>query len=821
MAPPPPQSRFLEGSMNDRASAAPPPDFMGPGAESTAEYERQFAMDWKPPDLDLAANGCDNGPVHRPSFASVRSSASVLTTMRTSKAPRPAASGFFAQVKERLGLHRSQSSMDVVSRNGEVEEEEEDGSAGGSSSGFFVAPVFKHKRSESVGANILRKKGGESRHGFPKEDADGIQLRKSATNNTTALPPPFSNPVAGAIPAIPGFDPTKRPSRDEITANYQSLLASGFFGTHAIQSTRFAPPGQNLHRQQENTNMPSFAQRVVEQDETSQGIRSIPPSPERRPPPPPPNRAPPPPPPPPPPAAAAAVEMETDDAESSSEPTPVGISTSDAAVFSSIAPERTSSRGTDTTRASTSRPPSVSSTRKFRTAHKPSLSFSSVPYSSTSPGAEPVMAQRPYRPPPVSIARFSIESGRPQSIDVALMQHQRGVKRPFTSANNDSQASFMTGRMSYDDYYEYEHDGIGVATTTNSSSGADEKPESGARKLVKRLRKSASKLSIDLGRTISRQSSSRFGAGDGDAGDNLGGNLESPPLRTSTSSSLRDSFNWRLGSTRPGPDSGSTDPPQRSSTSSSLGGINFFGGISSSSLGGSGGGDSCFSLNTTNSIVDHPATTPAGAPFPPARPAPALSTLASIAASPPSSAERNRLKKREIRGRRLRRQESLRSSPTKPSPLNQPPMVSPAADTTTSSAAGMDWQSSPTKLGRGQSRSRSRPRRTDASIFMRSHSQARGDDEEEEMPARLPQQQQRFSVGHSQDEDGGMEGVEFSFHFPGRTRPGGGGGGAGGYGPLAVVPDANRGIPSVPSIPGMFRKNGLGGSVRVVRSDVA
>lgn len=44
-----------------------------------------------------------------------------------------------------------------------------------------------------------------------------------------------------------------------------------------------------------------------------------------------------------------------------------------------------------------------------------------------------------------------------------------------------------------------------------------------------------------------------------------------------------------------------------------------------------------------------------------------------------------------------------------------------------------------------------------------------------------------------------MEGVEFavpSFHFPGRVRPGA---------PLAVVPDPNRGIPSVPSIPGEFR----------------
>lgn len=984
--------------MNDRASAAPPADFLGPGAESTAEYERQFAMDWKPPDLELAhaapapaaagfgGYGGGHGDVlgSRASFSSVRSGASAFTNAagrsggngnNNNKAPRQATSGFFAQVKERFGLARSNSSMDVVPRlNSDGVHELDDGSTGGS--GFFVPPVFKHKRSESVGANNLHKKPSEPRQqhagGFfsaannnttTKDGSDGAhnlhKLTKSATNTAIGHPHPHASmPHVGAIPSLPGFDPTKRPSRDEIAANYQSLLASGFFGTHAIQSTRFAPPGQNLHRQDNGpannkkntdsdsdnnntTNMPSFAQRLAEQDESRHEDATFPPSPDRLPPPPPPNRAAPPPPPPP---APSAMEVEMEDvAEPAPAPTPAGIPASNTAVFNPVAPAATPAprssfssliRGAHTTTPSTSTnmpppPPSLtnitSSTanatkgRKLKSAHKPSLAFSSVPYSSTEPGAEPLKAaQPPVRASPFSIARFSTDTGRPRSFDAAFLQHQqqqnqRGVKRPFTATNNDSRASLATttgcgagaGRGSFEDRYDYnydyEHDGvgigIGVATTTTP---AEEKQESGARKLVKRLRKSASKISIDLGRTISRQSlSSRPGdQGDGHHQHHLGSSLDLPPSRTSTSSSFRESLSWRLGVSSSSPGGGS------SSLFGGIGGGGGGGGGSSSSSNSSnnGFGDSYFSLSSThsNSEPQHhyqphaaaAATTPTAraVPDPPAREAPTPPTTstspptfalvtASLLSPDPSSVERNRLKKREIRGRRLRRQGSSsgnihHKSPTKPSPLNQPPMVSPPpapalapsslvtteGSSSSGGGAGMDWQSSPTR--RGRSRSRSRPRRSETSLFMlssttstspskssspRRMAQDGGDGfgGERGTTVRLLPQRQLFGAGSQNNNNNssaslassspgeggvssGMEGVEFSFHFPGRMRPGGGGGAAaasgmsGGSGPLAVVPDANRGIPSVPSIPGVFRK-GVGGgfgSVRVVRSDL-
>lgn len=843
--------------MNDRTSAAPPADFLGPGAgpEATTDYERHFAMDWKPPELNFGKNGGGgggsaygngNGNGARNSTSIPVSSGVSGLTARTnsSKAPRPSnGSGFFAQVKEKFLLHRSTSNMSVGAGQRDVADEDVDvdvdvdadldvdGDVGlgvdtddhantttnnnGSTSSFFIPPVFKNKRSGSASTTNTQRRRGRPEWGLSKKDADDTRSMKSAK---TAPPPPAFD----SLPPIPSFDPTGRPSRDEIAANYQSLLASGFFGTHAIQSTRFSPPGSNSHRQNKE-NMPSFVQRLVEEDETSSlGNRTLPPSPDR----------PPPPPPPPPPPNRAAPEpppaaMETED----SAPTSAAIPASDTVISHPATSGQTSSQAMDTDATMppppdrmpsrtidppTSMPPPATPAKKLNPTHKASLSFSSVPYSSTRPGAEPMKsAQRPYQPPPVSLSRFSFSSGRPRSFDLS----QRGTKRPFTATHaNSSQASFMSGTDNdyYDPMEEDRGGGIGVATTTDD--GGQVNAESGARRLVKRLRKSASKISIDLGRTISRQNPARFPDGDEDL---TGSGLEPTPSRTSTSSTIRRTFSWRGLGTNPGGASGPADShrlPFSSTTATTTSGAgNFF-----------GASDGCLPLSNNNSSSDHAA---ASATVPPAHEAaiPAVPAVTvPIGSGGNNSAERNRLKKREIRGRRMRRKESVKSSPGAPSPLKQAPMVlSPAPGTTifdnndTTTNTGMDWQGSTNAKPRGnqslgqsqsrsRSRSRSRPRRSNASISLHTQqSQSAsegggggdgtthfgGDGHNDPAPA-----------------DGGMEGVEFSFHFPGRTRPGG---------PLAVVPDVNRGIPAVPSIPGMFRKglHGHGrGSVRVVRS---
>lgn len=714
---PTPQSRFLEGSMNDRASNAPPPDFLGFDADATADYERQFALDWQPPDLGLRHHGTRN------SFMSVNSAVSSATTTRKQNGPSFLAP-LWGGVKERLSLNRSKSSNNVHDRD-------EDASC----HGHLISPTFKHKRSESI--NV----GRRSRHA----DADAL-----AANGDGAKLKKF--PSAAAIPsaAVPdasmtgpaAFDPTRRPTRDEIAANYQSLLASGFFGNRAIQSTRFSPPGQT----QDRPSMPpadSFAQRIADNDQQGQHQDALAlPPPERLPPPPPPNREAPPPPP--------VVSMGTTTSRSSS----AGVPPGSALLFPP--------GSKDQQQASRDMPPPPSPPKQRKPGHKPSLSFSSVPYTSTRPANEPSVS-RPFKPPPVSLARFSLDAGR-RNFDFQLGNDaNRGVKRPFT-ATNDSDMSL--DRPSYD---IINGDGSGTMVTASDDGGH----ESGARKLVKKLRKSASRISIDLGKTISRPASSNFDANDGDV--DIADSSSAP--RKSMSSSIRRSFSWRLG--RPAPDS--KDDSRH--------------------------GDVVGNRDSTDGAVEAPAA----ALFKSERFAPpALSVIMDA----PESPERNKLKKRDIRGRRLRRHEaSNRSFPAPPPHQIPSPLLSPPGDGDV--AMTMDWQST-RRSDRSKSRSRSRPRRSELSMMMQSQSKSQSQSQPHSRPGTAHSTDSSYSfttssaaasfeprrsaeVASAADDRMDVEPVEFvipSFHFPNRVRPGN---------PLTVIPDANRGIPSVPNIPGEFR----------------
>lgn len=682
--------------MNDRVSAAPPADFLGTGdLTETAEYEKQFALDWKPPELQLEGT-YSNIPGNRNSFSSVRSGISSFTT-RTgtgtssvwSKTPTPkhGSSGFFSRVGERFGLHRSQSmGMDEGSSD--------------DSWGHNIPPAYKHKRSESVNSGAAA---------FLKRDVAAERKRQSAnaisfSSSSSAV----SVPPAG--PVIPGFDPTRRPTRDEITANYQGLLASGFFGTHAIQSTRFAPPGQKLN-QQNRTDL-SFAQRMAEDDDQHQQRDiSHPPSPERQPPPPPPSRVAPPPPPP--------MFMP---AQSSTPSASKEMPTSPTVIFNPVLSGRPSSECMPP-------PPTLPKTKPD---HKANLSFSAVPYSSTRPGAEPSVVGRPYRPPPVSLARFSVDSSR-RSYDYHAPQ--RGTKRPYTATANTSQASISTDTTRVGD------NGF---TDSYMDGTTDEKPESGARKLVKKLRKSASRLSIDLSKNSSRQSSIPRASDNNN--DNINGCQDTslaPSARMSLSSTVRRSFSWKLGKLG----------TENTTTTTEI-----------FNVGDNNGDTPAFVLN--NNGMNRPA-----APHVPSTHELGTTTTAplmdlSIAGDHHTNTERSRPKNREFRGRLLRKHRS---------PVKQAPLASPPPTATADINMSMDWQSNSSKH-QAASRSRSRSRSTRPGT---AHST---DNDSFEYTS---------TTAGASSGDGGdismMEGVEFSFHFPGRTRPGG---------PLTMVPDANRGIPN-------------------------
>lgn len=717
---PTPQSRFLEGSMNDRASNAPPPDFLGFDAEATAEYERQFALDWQPPDLGLRHQGTRN------SFMSVNSAVSSATTTRKQNGPSFLAP-LWGGVKERLSLNRSKSSNNVHDRD-------EDSSC----QGHFISPTFKHQRSGSV--NVAR----PSRHaeaGALPASGDGAKLKKFPS---AAAIPSAAGPSAN-IPGPAAFDPTGRPTRDEIAANYQSLLASGFFGNRAIQSTRFSAPGQTQNRSS-MPNADSFAQRMAEdsqQEEQDQDSAVLPP-PDRNPPPPPPNRTAPPPPP--------VTSMDTTSPSSSA-----AVSSGSYLLFPpSIKNQQQASRDM---------PPPPSPPKQRKPGHKPSASFSSVPYTSTRPTNE-TSASRPFRPPPVSLARFSLDSGR-RSFDFKLgSDSSRGIKRPFT-ATNDSEMSL--DRPSYD---IINGDGSGAMVTASDYGGH----ESGARKLVKKLRKSASRISIDLGKSISRPASSNFDANDGDAEITDSSSLP----RKSMSSSIRRSFSWRMG--RSAPDS--KDDSRHGDVT--------------------GSGES----------ADRAVEAPAAPQFNSQR---FIPPSLSVIMDAPESPERNKLKKRDIRGRRMRRQEANRSFHAPPLHQAPSPLLSPPGDGDV--AMTMDWQST-RHSDRSKSRSRSRPRRSELSMMMvqsQPQSQPPSQSQSQSRPGTAHSTDSSYSFATSSaaasfeprrsaevasaaaDDRMDVEPVEFvvpSFHFPNRVRPGN---------PLTVIPDANRGIPSVPNIPGEFR----------------
>lgn len=895
--------------MNDRVSAVPPAEFLhGPDAMDADDYEKQFALDWKPPDLEL--EGPYNNPSpsanggHRPSFVSTRSGLTRTGTGASgsvwSKAPKQhgssstmassvlggattattpgvgaGAAGFLSRVGGRFNLTRSKSSFDVH----DVDEDQgHAGSAGsGGGLGHFIPPVFKHKRSESVNSGatssaFFKRDGGVDVPDLPFKKSTKGTSRPFSTSAAGLAAGGAAGGAAGAAPSaggpvLPGFDPTRRPTRDEITANYQNLLASGFFGTHAIQSTRFAPPGQRGEQRQQTPQAREpeascyFAPRRSEQEDDR-----LPPSPERQPPPPPPNRLAPPPPPPP--AAPSSMEMDTD---ATSEAIPV----SPTILFH---PTQSQQRPSSERMPPPPTPPNPEASSKHKPDHKASLSFSAVPYSSTRPGIEPSLVERPLRPPPVSITRFSFDSTGRQSYDLQQQQPPqlpqralRGIKRPFTTAANGSQTSFATmatprGSMDYHrDSGQYSHNYAGNnGNSFTAGIGEEDKPESGARKLVKKLRKSASRISIDL--SSKRQASISRMASPPNLVDNnnnedddrmmddcqeINSNInntnatatatatitnQAPAARTSMSSTVRRSFSWRFG--KLGKDNtATTNDPVESQGGKSGGGGFFFHSNNAAGL-----VLNKTDLNRTTTSASHAPNTLHQQPQQPQQQSQATTTTPANHLSNFSfltdgndkittdgvEQQESHLK---LRGRRLRKHGSpVKQSPSLMKDLPPPPPASPTKDATTPS---MDWQQqqqqqqqgntspqrSPARL-RKVNRSRSRSRSNVIRVLHDHHSRPGITPEHnttmDGMPATLTTSlsfsassnkplswdaKNGVSSDANHSNDNMMEGVEFSFHLPGRMRPtsttnntAAANGGGGGGGPLAVVPDTNRGM---------------------------
>ncbi|KAL3959849.1 hypothetical protein ACCO45_004966 [Purpureocillium lilacinum] len=184
------RSRFHEGSMNDRVSAAPPVAFLfGPGEREALEQ----------PVFGFGVVGASSGQAHQQQQTLSQQQQSQPPQLQQQPPPPPQdgrRKALLGQMWEglrgRLRLRRD--------------------------------PAAENNDAATTG----RKRRAESR------DDTG----SSSNNNAQATMPPPSTAE------IPGLGLGDRPTREEVYANYHQLVASGFFSSHAIHSTLQPGPSQ-------------------------------------------------------------------------------------------------------------------------------------------------------------------------------------------------------------------------------------------------------------------------------------------------------------------------------------------------------------------------------------------------------------------------------------------------------------------------------------------------------------------------------------------------------------------------------------------------
>ncbi|KAI1362512.1 hypothetical protein F5Y08DRAFT_271428 [Xylaria arbuscula] len=199
----PPTSRFQEGSMNDRTSAAPPAQFLGP--EQLKELEDRFSTE--PP------------------------------TPREARRARPFSA---AAVYQHASIDEPQEQEQEYHQQQQKQR-----------------PAITHKKSSSFFGRVrdaLFHRGGGGQHGHGSKQQE-VRRKHSSLQEPLQqpLPPPPPRPdylhadrsqsevnIAQMFPNP--RDAADRPSREDVMASYNQLVASGFFQNHAIQSTRHAAP---------------------------------------------------------------------------------------------------------------------------------------------------------------------------------------------------------------------------------------------------------------------------------------------------------------------------------------------------------------------------------------------------------------------------------------------------------------------------------------------------------------------------------------------------------------------------------------------------
>ncbi|RKU41487.1 hypothetical protein DL546_000032, partial [Coniochaeta pulveracea] len=186
------QSRFVEGSMNDRASNTPPVDFLGP--DEIAAYERQFYLD------KSSTTGSKMRPV------STNGSVALSTSSKRSS--------FFSAVRERFSMTRTKSSSSIMTKSSMSVREEQ-------------PPLPRHNSmAESPSTTITMPDHYPSREEVMqnyKSLVDAGFFSSHAIQGTRHLPPPSVAAAGVTVAAAPSQQRMEAPLPESPAPNTQGL----------------------------------------------------------------------------------------------------------------------------------------------------------------------------------------------------------------------------------------------------------------------------------------------------------------------------------------------------------------------------------------------------------------------------------------------------------------------------------------------------------------------------------------------------------------------------------------------------------------------
>ncbi|KAI0479044.1 hypothetical protein GGR56DRAFT_358693 [Xylariaceae sp. FL0804] len=239
----PPTSRFLEGSMNDRASNAPPPEFLGPDA--LQDYERQFQSPDRP--VQPTANNSNNSNNNiNNDVGNSHNHHHNARDGRRLRRDRPTSA--VALLQQQLQEDREQQERQREEYGeGPLQHQQSATLAHKKSTGFFgrvrdalfsrggTAPSGPSPQSQEE----IRRKHSSLQEPLPPRQMPSRSQSDSHVAQLQAFAAAHATNGGGAGAAGGGGD---RPSREDVLASYNELMANGFFQSHAIHGAAPPPP---------------------------------------------------------------------------------------------------------------------------------------------------------------------------------------------------------------------------------------------------------------------------------------------------------------------------------------------------------------------------------------------------------------------------------------------------------------------------------------------------------------------------------------------------------------------------------------------------